>query len=212
MRFQQFSQALFLIQFCYFFFFNHISSYHFHWSLLVVQSLSHVWPFVTPWTAACHAPLSSIISQSLLKFMSIESVMLSNHLIFCCPFSFYLQSFEASGPFPVSQLFTSGGQRSGASALVLPWIFRVQFSCSVMSDSLWPHGLQHTRPPCPPPTPWVHSNSCPLSQWCHPTISSSVIFFSSCPQSFPASGSFPRSQLFTSKVLEQGCKMIDSFM
>jgi len=73
----------------------------------------------------------------------------------------------------------------------------VQFSLSVMSDSLWPHGLQHTRPPCPPPTPGVYSNSCPLSQWCHPTISSSVIPFSSCLQSFPVSGSFPMSQLFT---------------
>ena len=74
----------------------------------------------------------------------------------------------------------------------------VQFSCSVMSDSLWPHGLQHARPPCPSPIPGVHPNPCPLSQWCHPTISSSVIPFSSCRQSFPASWSFPMSQLFTS--------------
>ena len=66
----------------------------------------------------------------------------------------------------------------------------VQFSCSVVSDSLRPHGLQHARLPCPSPTPGVYSNSCPLSQWCHPTISSSVMPFSSCPQSFPASGSF----------------------
>ena len=72
----------------------------------------------------------------------------------------------------------------------------VQFSHSVMSDSLQPHEPQHTRPPCPSPTPGVHSNSCPLSQWCHPTISSSVIPFSSCPQSLPASGSFQMSQLF----------------
>ena len=70
------------------------------------------------------------------------------------------------------------------------------FSCSVVANSLWPHGLQHTRPPCPSPTPIVYSNSCPLSQWCHPTISSSVVPFSSCPQSLPASGSFPMSQLF----------------
>ena len=74
----------------------------------------------------------------------------------------------------------------------------VQFSLSVVSDSLWPHGLQHARPPCPSPTPGAYSNSCPLSQWCHPTISSSVIPFSSCPQSFPASGSFPMSQFFRS--------------
>ena len=73
----------------------------------------------------------------------------------------------------------------------------VEFSCSVMSDSLRPHELQHTRPPYPSPTPGVHPNPCPLSRWCHPTISSSVIPFS-CPQSFPPSGSFPISQLFTS--------------
>ena len=66
-----------------------------------------------------------------------------------------------------------------------------------MSDSLWPHELQHARPPCPSPTPGVHSNSRPLSRWCYPAISSSVISFSSCPQSLPASESFPMSQLFT---------------
>ena len=73
-----------------------------------------------------------------------------------------------------------------------------QFSLSVMSYSSWPHGLQHTRLPCPSPTPRVYSNSCPLSWWCHATIWSSVIHFSSCHQSFPASGSFPMSQLFAS--------------
>ena len=71
----------------------------------------------------------------------------------------------------------------------------VQFSCSVMSDSLRPHDLHHARPPCPSPTPGVHSNSRALSQWCHPAISSSVMPFSSCPQSLPASESFPMSQL-----------------
>ena len=74
----------------------------------------------------------------------------------------------------------------------------VQFSHSVVSDSLWLHELQHARPPCPSPTPGVHSNSCPWSQCCHPTISSSVVPFSSCPQSFPASESFQMSQLFAS--------------
>ena len=73
-----------------------------------------------------------------------------------------------------------------------------QFSCSVVSDSLRPHESQHARPPCPSPTSRVHSNSCPLSWWCHPAISSSVVPFSSCPQSLPASGSFPMSQLFAS--------------
>ena len=74
----------------------------------------------------------------------------------------------------------------------------VQFSHSVVSNSLWSHGLQHTRPPCPSPTPGVDSNSHPLSWWCYPTISSSVVPFPSCLQSFPASGSFPMSQFFTS--------------
>ena len=74
----------------------------------------------------------------------------------------------------------------------------VQLSHSVMSDSLQPHELQHARPPCPSPTPRVHPIPCPLSQWCHPTILSSVVPFSSCPHSCPASGSFQMSQLFAS--------------
>ena len=79
-----------------------------------------------------------------------------------------------------------------------PKCFSVQFSCSVVSNSLQPHGLQHTRLSYSSPTPRACSNSCPSSQWCHPTISPSVILFSSCLQSFPASGSFPMSWLFTS--------------
>ena len=78
----------------------------------------------------------------------------------------------------------------------------VQFSRSVVSNSLQPHESRHARPPCLSPTPGVYSNSHPSSQWCHPAISSSVVPFSSCPQSLPASESFPVSQLFTSKVLE----------
>ena len=73
----------------------------------------------------------------------------------------------------------------------------VQFSCSIVSDSLRPRESQHARPPCPSPTPGVHPNSCALSRWGHPAISSSVVPFSSCPRSLPASGSFPMSQLFT---------------
>ena len=72
----------------------------------------------------------------------------------------------------------------------------VQFSHSVVSNSLWPHESQHARPPCPSPSPEIHSNSCPSTRWCHPAISSSVIPFSSCPQSLPTSESFPMSQLF----------------
>ena len=73
----------------------------------------------------------------------------------------------------------------------------VQFSHTVVSDSLWPYESQHAKPPCPSQTPGVYSNSCPSSQWCHPAISSSVVPFSSCPQTLTASGSFPVSQLFT---------------
>ena len=76
-----------------------------------------------------------------------------------------------------------------------PSLSSVQFSCSIVSDSLWPHVSQHARPPCPSPTPRVHSDSHPSRQWCHPAISSSVVPFS-CPQALPASGSFPMSQLF----------------
>ena len=77
-------------------------------------------------------------------------------------------------------------------------VISVQFSRSVVSDSLWPHDLQHDRPPCPSPNPGIYPKSCPLRQWHHPTVSSSVVPFYSCPQSFPASGSFPVSQLFPS--------------
>ena len=94
----------------------------------------------------------------------------------------------------------------------LPSYMSVQFSHSVVSDYLQPHGRQHPRPPCPSPTPRVYSNSCPLSQWCHPTISSSAIPFSSCLQSFPTSGSFQMSQLFTSGSQNVGVSALASFL
>ena len=93
------------------------------------------------------------------------------------------------GSFPFPNIFLS--------LSLLETFSSVQFSHSVMSDSLQPHELEHTRPACPSPTPGVHSNSHPSSWWCHPTILSSVIPFSSCPQSLPASECFPISQLFT---------------
>ena len=131
-----------------------------------------VYPNPCPLSRWCHPAISS----SIVPFSS-------------CP-----QPFPASGSFSMSQLFTWGGQSTGvsASALVLPYAFSsVQFSQSVVSDSLWPHKSQHTRPPRPSPTPGVYPNPCPSSGWCHPTISPSVTPFSSCPQSLPASGSFP---------------------
>ena len=88
----------------------------------------------------------------------------------------------------------------------------VQFSRSVVSDSLWPHELQHARPPCPSPSSRVHSNSRPLSQWCHPAISSSVVPFSSCPQSLRASQSFPMSQVFSWGGQSTGVSALSSFL
>ena len=179
-------------------------------------------------TVAHQAPLYSTISYSLLKFMSIEWMMLtisSSATLFS-----WLQS--SPGYFLLSWLFSSGGQNIGALASapflptkiqgcfplgltwfdLLPHISSVQFSHSVVSNSLWPHESQHTRPPCPSPTPGVHPNPCPLSRWCHPTISFSVVPFSYCPQSFPASGYFQMSQLFTSRGQSSGVSVSTSFL
>ena len=173
-----------------------------------IQSLSSVQLFATPWITARQASLSITNSRRSLRLTSIESVLTSSHLILCRPLLLL-------PPIPPSiRVF------SNESTLHMTWpkywsfsfsIFplqhmkklertsvqfsSVQFSRSVMSDSLRPHELQHARPPCPSLTPRVHSNSRPWSQWCHPAISSSVVPFSSCPQILPASQSFPMSQL-----------------
>ena len=99
-----------------------------------------------------------------------------------------------------------------AQALSLNQCSWVQFSHSVVSDSLWPHELQHARPLCPSPTPGVHSDSHPSSQWCHPAIPSSVVPFYSCPQSLPASESFPMSQLFSWGGQSAGVSALASFL
>ena len=95
-------------------------------------------------------------------------------------------------------MITVSGYGKGYKRLLKSFQFQFQFSRSVVSNSLWPHEPQHARPPCPSPTPRVYPNSCLWSQWCHPTISSSVIPFSSCLQSFPTSRSFQTSQFFAS--------------
>ena len=102
----------------------------------------------------------------------------------------------------------------GGSWALFWWVgpCSVQFSRSVVSDSLRPHELQHARPSCPSPTPIVHSNSSPSSWWCHPAISSSVIPFSSCPQSLPPSESLPMSQLFTWGGQSTGVSALASFL
>ena len=144
---------------------------------------------MTPWTVAYQASLFFTFSQSLLKLTSIESVMPSNHLILCHLLLLLPSIFARLRVF--------------SNELALR-ISSVHFSHSVVSDSLRPHELQHARPPCPSPTPRVHSDSCPSSLWCHATISSSVTSFSSCPQSFPAPRYFPMSQMFAlgGQVLE----------
>ena len=147
---------------------------HYRGCCSVAKSCPTLWPHELH-----QAPVSSTISWNLLKLMSIESVMLSNHLSMLPP--------SLPSVFPSVRIFSSESALCSA----------VQFSCSVLSNSLRPHGLQHARLPCPSPTPGAYSNSCPLHQWCHSTISSSVVPFS-CLQSFPASGSFPMSRLFTS--------------
>ena len=117
--------------------------------------------------------------------------------------AFYYLSISISPERPRLGALASPGWEFGyrlrilIKAFLFNWLFLL-LSHSVVSDSLWPHGLQHSRLPCPSLSPWVYSNSCPLSQWCHPTISSSVVPFFSGLQSFPASGSFPMSHFFLS--------------
>ena len=130
-------------------------------SIVVVWPLSYVCLFVTPWTVACQAPLSSTVSQSLLKLMSTESVMLSNHLILCRPISFCLQYFLASGSFPMSWLAASGGQSMGVSASVLQMNIQGSFplgftglislqskrlSRVFFSTTVWKHQFSGTQP------------------------------------------------------------------
>ena len=136
-----------------------------------VQLLSHLWLFVTPWTAARQASLSITNSQSLLKLMSIKSVILSNHLILCQPFSSCLQSFPASGSFPMSQFFASGSQSTGvsASASVLPMNIQGLFPLGLTGlTSCSPRDSQESSP-----TPQFKSiNSSVLSFLYGPTLTS----------------------------------------
>ena len=153
------------------------------------------------------------VLHCLLEFvqlLSLESVMPSNHLILCFPLPILPWILVSIRSFP-SEL-----------AVCIRWPkywhfssfneYSVQFSSSVVSNSLWPHESQHTRPLCPSPIPGVHSNSCPSSQWCHPAISSSVVHFSFCPQSLPASESFPMRQLFAWGGQSTGVSALASFL
>ena len=167
-----------------------------------VQLLSRVWLFATPWTAALQAALDQCCDMVLGRVDQSAMTGKRRH-----------KSIWGPGGYPLK--FTSLIALIKCSLCTFKYLVvaverqrwgSVQFSCSVVSDSLRPHELQHARPPCPSPTPAVHSNSHPSSWWCHPAISSSVVPFSSCPQSLPASESFlmshhPRS-CEVAKVLE----------
>ena len=153
------------------------------WEVLNVwwkwKLLSHIQFFVTPLVYGILQ--TRILEQIPLPFSRGSSQPRDRTQIFCIAGGF----------------FTSWATREALNV----WFNSVQFSHSVVSDCLWPHELQHARPPCPSPTPGDHSNSCPSSQWCHPSISSFVVRFSSCPQSLPASESFPINQLFACMVV-----------
>ena len=209
------------------------------------QSLSHVWLFVTPWTAAHQASRSITISRVYSNSCPLSQwchPTISSSVI---PFS-HRQSSPASECFPMSLIrwpkywsfsfsISPSNEYSGLISFRIDWLdclgvqgalksllqhhsskasilwhsafFMVQLSYPYMFSSVQSlscvrsfvtHEPQHARPPCPSPTPGVYPDSCPLSRWYHPTILSSVIPFSSCPQSFPISGSFQMSQFFTS--------------
>ena len=135
----------------------------------------------------------------LPQYFSLSCIIVSSFtirdvysVVIPCELYFETVTMKHFGP---TSAFDDPGQVYKALSL---YDTSVQFSRSVVSDSLWSHGLQHAWPPCPSPTPRACSNACPLSWWCHPTISSSVIPFSCHLQSFPASGSFPMSRLFAS--------------
>ena len=143
-------------------------------------------------SSSCSTPLPAL--RIIPLFLSNLCVM-----IFCYHFNLY----------PFMCLFSIG---IGSVLSTGKSVSSVQFSRSVVSDSLWPHESQHARPPCPSPTPRVHPNSHASSQWCHPAISSSVVPFSTCPQSLPASGSFPMSQLFVWGGQSIGVSALASFL
>ena len=145
--------------------------------------MKYVYPFTSPLMRCFN---SSYFMKFLLK---VEKLVLRHKE--------YIYIYSHTRVSMLTELLGKGPHILQPQQVCNQRISSVQFSHSVVSDSFQPHGLQHARPSWPP-TPGVYSNSCPLNQWCHPTISSSVIPFSSCLQSFPASGSFPMSQFFPS--------------
>ena len=147
--------------------------------------------------------IHALIKMTICATCSVTSLFI--FLGFTCSFHSRTQHKD------IFFFFTFSAMHSTSPPLYVP-ISSVQFSHSVMSGSLRPHELQHARPPCPSPTPRVHSVSRPSSQWCHPAISSSVVPFSSCPQSLPASESFPMSQLVAWGGQSTGVSALASFL
>ena len=180
-----------------------ITHFENHWNILddeeEMKSLSRAWLIVTPWTVACTRLLHpwDFLGKSTgvgchFLHQGIFPTQGSNPGLPHCRQTLYHLSHQGS----LLLLLCNGLHYIAVNSCYM-WYFiiyhSVQFSCSVMSDSLRPQGLQQARLPCRSPIPGVYSNSCPLSQWCHPTILSSVVPFSSCLQSFPASRSFQMS-------------------
>ena len=170
------------------------------------QSFKHDFPCNSCWFSHIDCLLIYALNPLLpmtLPSISLQPCLYPSLVIFQWVQSLHNQEFlhpSLRSPPPMQNSLSLSQQSFNLREYPMPWFYHpfrsVQFSHSVMSDSLWPHESQHARPPCPPPTPGVHPNPCPLSWWCHPAISSSVVPFSSCPQSFWALGSFPMSQLF----------------
>ena len=156
-----------------------------HIDCLLICVLNHLLPMTLP-----SISLQPCLYPSLFIFQWVQSI--NNH-------EFLHPSLRS--PPPMQNSLSLSQKSFNLQEYPMPWFYHpfssVQFSHSVESDSLWPHESQHARPPCPSPTPRVYSNSCPSSRRCHPAISSSVIPFSSCSQTLPASESFPMNQLFT---------------
>ena len=181
----------------------------FYWFVFGLYATLHSLSLLVVWFGVCnHFFQYSFQFQSLILFFLIFQLLIcytfrNFHTVFAHLFFFHFLIF--SSVFHLGKFYWYIFKLTGSFFSFVLSITRFcndilhfcsdQFSRSVMSNSLWPHEPQHARPPCPSPTPGVHPNPCPLSQWCHPTISSSVVQFSSCPQSFPASGSFQMSQL-----------------
>ena len=170
-------------------------------------SLEHEWPqHPAAWRAVERKLLflaSLVVARKSMVRTGKEDIVVRSSLLLSANWkpSFLLDQMLDAASFLIIfllALMPPNGWKNNTLGLLLQRFNLLLFSCQVMSDSLWPDGLQYARLPCPSPTPRVCSDSCPSSQWCHPTISSSATPFSFCPQSCPGYQSFPMSQLFES--------------